>query len=400
MIVHSLAVKQEPLSFCHFVNDCLCLPNENDCNMLFCLTDSIIALFNQALWFLCESVFWCFRFIEIIPNFFSIIFGSVKFILSLNHAVFSSVLSFVDYTRENCIQIFVGAKDLPGLIMDNVQELSLFIVLSSKKGFCAITSAGAQSLLFCQQEIVNSAIFFKDFGYQIVSSFMQVFWRMITSISIIILELISCIGLFLESHVNTVGKYLIHILIMKPLELLAYTGDIIFTITADTTSSTLNIFQWISKNFITLMSILYAVLASFFSFLDNTVRRPFSFLNEHIGNKYLLFIFGIFCIIGYLIAYQNANNILWTLISNFRFGHLNAAVERRNNYNENKDDSQHLNGFECVVCLDRKKTVLLLPCKHLCLCPPCHNEIKGMTPLNRTCPLCRVRIKNHLVVYF
>lgn len=46
----------------------------------------------------------------------------------------------------------------------------------------------------------------------------------------------------------------------------------------------------------------------------------------------------------------------------------------------------------CVICRDEQKNVVLLPCKHLCLCIGCSGSI-------HTCPLCRRPISNILSVY-
>jgi len=46
----------------------------------------------------------------------------------------------------------------------------------------------------------------------------------------------------------------------------------------------------------------------------------------------------------------------------------------------------------CVICLDKKKEILLLPCKHLCLCLNCSNSIND-------CPLCRMVVTSKTSVY-
>lgn len=46
----------------------------------------------------------------------------------------------------------------------------------------------------------------------------------------------------------------------------------------------------------------------------------------------------------------------------------------------------------CVICRDEQKNVVLMPCRHLCLCITCSGSI-------RTCPLCRKPIRNILSVY-
>mmetsp|Transcript_2665 Transcript_2665/g.9731 ORF Transcript_2665/g.9731 Transcript_2665/m.9731 type:complete len:310 (-) Transcript_2665:144-1073(-) len=44
----------------------------------------------------------------------------------------------------------------------------------------------------------------------------------------------------------------------------------------------------------------------------------------------------------------------------------------------------------CCVCMVRRKDTVLLPCKHLCLCSPCHGQMTG-AGLYR-CPLCNTDI--------
>ncbi|CAM9691334.1 unnamed protein product, partial [Sphacelaria rigidula] len=48
----------------------------------------------------------------------------------------------------------------------------------------------------------------------------------------------------------------------------------------------------------------------------------------------------------------------------------------------------------CVVCQEKERGVLLLPCRHLCVCKGC-SERKELT----LCPLCRDGIAERLVVY-
>lgn len=46
----------------------------------------------------------------------------------------------------------------------------------------------------------------------------------------------------------------------------------------------------------------------------------------------------------------------------------------------------------CVICRDEPKSVVLMPCRHLCLCQSCNGSIW-------TCPLCRKQIRNTISVY-
>ncbi|XP_022100990.1 E3 ubiquitin-protein ligase RNF26-like [Acanthaster planci] len=54
----------------------------------------------------------------------------------------------------------------------------------------------------------------------------------------------------------------------------------------------------------------------------------------------------------------------------------------------------------CVVCQDNGKNILILPCKHLCVCLECVEEITGQQRRDaRKCPLCRQAIRSYLEVY-
>lgn len=48
----------------------------------------------------------------------------------------------------------------------------------------------------------------------------------------------------------------------------------------------------------------------------------------------------------------------------------------------------------CIICHDREKSVILMPCRHLCLCLECSNH----SAVN-SCPKCRTVISTKIIVY-
>lgn len=50
----------------------------------------------------------------------------------------------------------------------------------------------------------------------------------------------------------------------------------------------------------------------------------------------------------------------------------------------------------CIICMDNLKTVLLIPCRHLCLCSTC--AINSYSYQHK-CPICRVSIKQKINVF-
>lgn len=54
----------------------------------------------------------------------------------------------------------------------------------------------------------------------------------------------------------------------------------------------------------------------------------------------------------------------------------------------------------CVICQDNVKDTLIFPCKHLCVCNDCVEQITNSVLLDsRRCPLCRTKISSYLDVY-
>lgn len=50
----------------------------------------------------------------------------------------------------------------------------------------------------------------------------------------------------------------------------------------------------------------------------------------------------------------------------------------------------------CVICQDKLKSVVLLPCRHLCLCLDCYKQLRRY---RRECPMCRQPYEHSIQVY-
>ena len=51
----------------------------------------------------------------------------------------------------------------------------------------------------------------------------------------------------------------------------------------------------------------------------------------------------------------------------------------------------------CVVCMEREKKVVLLPCKHMCMCKVCTDEILA---IKAQCPVCREPVVDSFAAFF
>jgi len=60
------------------------------------------------------------------------------------------------------------------------------------------------------------------------------------------------------------------------------------------------------------------------------------------------------------------------------------CVTRLQRDNDDVDD----NGSECVICMSESRDTLILPCRHLCLCNGCADNLRYQA---NNCPICRAK---------
>jgi Zinc finger, C3HC4 type (RING finger) len=53
-----------------------------------------------------------------------------------------------------------------------------------------------------------------------------------------------------------------------------------------------------------------------------------------------------------------------------------------------QEDEIEDNGSECVICMCETRDTLILPCRHLCLCNSCADNLRYQA---NNCPICRAK---------
>lgn len=63
----------------------------------------------------------------------------------------------------------------------------------------------------------------------------------------------------------------------------------------------------------------------------------------------------------------------------------------------NRRFNKVVNDNYCVACQDNEKCVLMLPCKHVCLCKDCYKRLPAQ--YGKSCPICRQRIAKSMDIF-
>lgn len=99
-----------------------------------------------------------------------------------------------------------------------------------------------------------------------------------------------------------------------------------------------------------------------------------------------------------LLTFERSRRAERTIVIDIEGKYAREGINEENNDNNNNIDNRnnhHLSDYSslCVICLERPRCVLLLPCKHVCLCEEC-----AALSLN-ACPLDRTKISDTMRVY-
>ena len=98
------------------------------------------------------------------------------------------------------------------------------------------------------------------------------------------------------------------------------------------------------------------------------------------------------------------NNLEFSIFANNPYKDNDSKALRNNNNNEedkkdkkkekelNDKDEDEDDSKKCVICLEEDKCILLMPCKHVCCCEGCSNDVNK-------CPICRNKIESKIKIF-
>ncbi len=53
----------------------------------------------------------------------------------------------------------------------------------------------------------------------------------------------------------------------------------------------------------------------------------------------------------------------------------------------------------CVICQDKEKCIMMLPCRHLCVCQGCRELWRSQASQGKKCPMCRKHVRQTIKAY-
>lgn len=392
--------------------------------MGFAAIDNILQSIDGFFCSICDGVFSCFRFIEIFAQLFSFVHQLVTMFLDLNRVIFtglfSSVRRSIDYGKSIKLSFSLLINYIHCIVFENFKS----ITHSTNKLLAKIPET-VYNILYCDYQYYFNQFLLslKDFALDcldFIGKYCILFTQVIAGISRALFDFcIYCIknvALFLEKYVDVIGKCLIDILFLKPLYMLASVGDVLFSFVSKSWQTTTDSSYWLASKTTNFCNDIYNVVYPAFVYTGEVISLPFTLTKEIFE-----YIFGSLCWLAFIcfilaVVLLNSNwfyIFVQYLTQSLRNEQGNVNFERnelpplppirntpqqttkiRNDSTTGKQDLP-----DCVVCQDEERTIVILPCKHLCVCQTCFRRLLDMRVYLRNCPLCRTRIEDHINVY-
>ena len=396
--------------------------------MAMWIVSSIGQIFSTSVFLIFEVVAYCFRFIELIVLVIDGIVASIGVIVSINNAVvqlvlnfFSNVIYTIIYFYHSIVRgtavvvdwlsnILNYLASMPDMFMENmqcqlaklnskfktmmhfsdvmkdynfVQKLSMN-KLSSNKQISKVVSSADTSV----QALVDNIW---DYFCNTVFSIYQVVYSFLSSFALFLIGLINGLSLNVVRFGIGLGSLMFDFILIPLADIFMMLSQYIVNF-ADTLVNDVKFMIQLTFQFP------YSVVMKFKDIVSSIFQSLFAWISSSNWNIAILTF--LLMVTTIILSYA----LLWNHISfNRRIYHEQKQAERLKQVEKEKEREQQNKKdeiqSECVVCQDSVKSVVLLPCRHLCLCMGCLEVFMRRMRYQRICPLCRERIENYMEVY-
>lgn len=409
------------------------------------LTDSIVIGFFKC-------VFYCFRFVQLFANLLEGIVEGLKAIFLLNNILVGSVLSFFKWVINLVCHTKMGLEFALRYIADGIVNApsqtkqfvyflcSNFVYFINSFSYMVIDIV-AKILSFLGSKSTILVVNVIDVIVEVVKYFKFSLEYLLSTMVDFVMGII-----FYISHVwNSYFKlehfaYGFLYTANFTVDATAYVGNgllsvllFLFELTTNICSKIAMVLIWSCKG---LWDVLFAGFSSFGDISLEMLYLPHTALcivydTLKSWTLYLLspllsvvhilrvmlkelevekFLFGITIIafaFSVIVFWDFLRHVTWSTVRTAKsfiarqfYGHQNRqAAGRVPAQKVERKKREEMELPYCAVCHENVKTVVLIPCKHLCLCPDCLDIILNQPYHAHNCPLCRKKIDDYMVVY-
>ena len=140
-----------------------------------------------------------------------------------------------------------------------------------------------------------------------------------------------------------------------------------------------------------------------FSTIFNLGLAIFNFNNILLDKLFALLIEVYYCLAYIIELFNGLFDIFWLFQDSFESSALtksSANTSRLEDSNNNRKINEKSSSCACCICQDLISDILLLPCKHVCICSQCFQDA-NLNVLTRVknCPICRNRFRQSLKIF-
>jgi RING finger protein 26 len=239
-----------------------------------------------------------------------------------------------------------------------------------------------------------------DFIFQVVLSCLNSFQRYLTLIHLLVYAVIDCV-LNLLINALLMSKALL-ILVGNSTLFLLQLGPVFLFYVFCGISSVINWSLQLVWHYI--FQTAYGILAFFKSVHYELIDIPPSSMFGVLLALFISLVF-FYYLKSIVFYWQKMKNVIleksWLHMPKFRRPNMlkrsgKIELEKCSNIHLLRQLEQEREDKLCIVCHDQLKCVILLPCRHFCLCQTCVSIIRETDP---SCPLCRRFVADSMKVY-
>ena len=331
----------------------------------------------------CDAVAYCFRFIELLMSLIDCILKFFSTLVLINNIIIEYFITMAKTVTESIERFFE--------IMFSLPLFFLMKVLSFMKENWISLSTFISEFIISIKEVPKYIFLMIVLGKEHIEYFF-------ISCNRILLHCLSTTYLQIDNFVflilDTISAAVINfskVISYGIFETFRYTEEFVLKFLLKTASCVVAVGYGLFSVIICLLHNVYVLIEMIGDLLHTLIMFIYNFNTTMV--ILLTFMSGIGAIIYYkgdlLSTIYNSSNLLGIL----RYKSCQVST------NVNRKEFSPEDSFQCVVCCDRRKTILLLPCKHLCLCSICKDIIIQSLLIQRKCPLCRETINNYIDVF-